>query len=48
MGMVQPTKCRVPENSKQRQKAFFNEPRKEIEEKKRKSKLEISSRKLEI
>ena len=38
MGMVQPTKCRAPENSKQRQKAFFNETRKEIEEKKRKGK----------
>ena len=36
--MVHPTKCGVPEHSKQRQKAFCNETRKEIEENKRKGK----------
>ena len=29
---MRPTECRVPENSKERQKAFFNEQCQEIEE----------------
>ena len=53
-GKTYTTECRVSENTKERKIAFLNEQCKKIDEnnrmgeKKKKKKLEISSRKLDI